>query len=141
MLKPQDDNTAAALGVIGMITAGVIVLTMGTHDEDVLWFGRGGLIVVAGCSAWLAGRLCGGLFGHSGWLGWLKAAFGAFLSTICGAMIGGTFVMPLVGTLFAPLVVVGWIVFVPTLTICWSVAMIALHLWALEAKSFSESEA
>ena len=139
MTPARDDNTAAALGLIGMLTAIVLTFTIEPDAVSYLWFGWGGLIPLAGVSAWLAGRLCGPMFGHAGAAGWLFALVGAILSTTAGTMIAGTFVSPFLGTILAPLVVFAEILQTPFLALCWCSAMVALQLWAVENKRFSRT--
>ncbi|PRY26467.1 hypothetical protein CLV78_101563 [Aliiruegeria haliotis] len=90
-------------------------------------------------SAWigalLAGTLCAPLFGRADAVGWLWSLLGWTLASLLGGAIGGTFVLPVYGTLFGPLFVFGNMVETPWLLPLWLVLIVPTHLRARQLRN------
>jgi len=119
----------ACLG--GLIAAYLFTLDQTSEDLDRL--GRGNvayIVAAAAVGAYLAGLLFAGLFGRPGPRGWGLAALGLIAATLVGSAIGGTFVVPIAGTLTAPFLLYGIAREAPWLLVLWAAGGAALHLWA-----------
>ncbi|MEN8840118.1 MAG: hypothetical protein ABF254_02125 [Octadecabacter sp.] len=137
MERPERKDIALAFGLVGVLTAVVLVIFGDTRDLDYTWPGQIGVVIIAGPSAWLAGYAFGGMFGHPRAMGWVFACVGACLSTVLGAAIGGTFVLPLLGTIIAPAVLFEQAIANPMIGIIWLAAMAGLHVFVLKSVSCS----
>ena len=102
MIRPERRTIAVGIGLVGILTAAALVLFGDTRVLNDTWTGEIGVVIIAGPSAGLAGLVCGGMFGHPHLQGWVLAFMGACLSTLLGAAIAGTFVLPLIGSVIAP---------------------------------------
>ena len=127
------NDVALAISLVGIITAIALVCFGDTRDLDYVWIGRIGVVILAGPGAYFAGLLCGPMFGIPGKWGWLAAAIGAAMSTICGAMIAGTFAVPLLGTFIAPLVLIAEGLHQPLIALIWCASMIGLQVILLKS--------
>lgn len=128
-------NIAVAFGIIAMLTATALVLFGDVRDLRYVWVNKTGLVLVAGPSGWLAGLLCGGLFGSRGGWGWLGASLGAVLSTVMGSIIAGSILLPVIGTMVAPLIMAAEIMQGPAIAIVWVLGMGAIHLMILKSRA------
>ena len=68
------------------------------------------------------------MFGKSGLSGWAMAFLGAILTTLLGCAIAGTAIMPVLGTMIAPLAVAVNIATAPGVLFIWLAGMAAMHL-------------
>lgn len=134
MQRPKRSDIALLFGLIGILTALALVFFGNTDELSYVWVGKAGVVVLAGPSAWLAGLACGGLFGHPGPSGWGAAALGAVMSTILGAGIAGTFVVPVLGTIVAPIALIEEAMFRPVILIAWGLLMTGLHILVLKSE-------
>lgn len=129
----------SAFGCAGFLCAAALIVFGGTRElqhvnaTDLLLF------IVSGPSAAVGGAICIGLFGHSGGRGWFYAGVGAICSTLLGAMLGGTIVAPVLGALFAPLVLFGNLVIYPAAGLVWFVSMAIVHLYAMNLRAYGKS--
>ncbi|MCF2870236.1 hypothetical protein L0664_04080 [Octadecabacter sp. G9-8] len=127
------NDVATAISLVGTLTAIALALSLG--PKELSDFGLNGfwLVFISEPSAWIAGKLCGSMFGHQGLGGWVLAAIGALLSTVAGAMIAGTFVFPGLGTMFAPLILFAVGVEEPMIWITWLICMTGLQIILLKS--------
>jgi hypothetical protein len=81
----------------------------------------------------IAGSFTAVLFGRMGAKGWLRAALGAFLSTLLGSAITGTFLIPVIGTIFGPPILFALFFVEPALGALWVACFVVTHLVARSA--------
>jgi hypothetical protein len=84
--------------------------------------------------AGLAGFIVASGFGRAGWTGWAIAFACGIVATILGGAIGGTFIIPVYGTISGPFVVVGYAQENPSLMGIWAVLMAGVHLTSLKVR-------
>ncbi|KAG1713588.1 hypothetical protein GQR58_002053 [Nymphon striatum] len=133
MSRPKRSDIALTIGLCGSLSAVALIIFGDTAALDETWINHFGLVFFAGIGAWLSGLLVGGMFGHSGWQGWIVAAIGAVLATQLGALIAGTFVLPVFGSLMAPIILTTEAIDHPSLLITWAVIMSGLHILVLKS--------
>lgn len=85
--------------------------------------------------AGLAGFIVASGFGRDGWAGWLIAFACGIVATILGGAFGGTFIIPVYGTISGPFVVVGYAQENPLLLSVWAVLMVGVHLASVRIRS------
>ncbi|SMX37991.1 hypothetical protein [Octadecabacter ascidiaceicola] len=134
MTRPARKDIAVAFGLVGILTAFALVVFGDLRELHDPWTGPIGVVIIAGPSAWMAGFLFGGMFGQQGAMGWGLALLGACLSTLLGAAIGGTIVLPLFGTIIAPFALLDQAIAHPTIALVWLCLMAVLHLALLKSK-------
>lgn len=130
---PQRLRLGLALGGAGLITCAAIFggdpatwgRTTGSELWFLLWF-----LAASAVGAFAAGLATAGLFGGAGGRGWAVAGFGSLLSTGLGGALGGTLVLPGLGTIWGALIVGRLMVERPVIVPIWACAMAAVHLYA-----------
>jgi len=141
MTKQNQISMAAALGVAGTLCATGMIVFGDTRDLAFVNATPVHMLVVSGPSAALAGWMCRGLFGRRGGIGWFFAGAGAFLATLLGAAIGGTLIVPMTGTIFAPLIVFWNLVVYPWAGLVWLFTMMSVHILAFKTNGYAVSAA
>lgn len=91
--------------------------------------------------AGIAGVIVASGFGRSGAAGWLVAAVSGAVATLLGGAFGGTFILPVYGTITGPFVVVGYARANPWLFVVWAVLMAAVHLAAARLRNGRPADA
>jgi uncharacterized membrane protein YeaQ/YmgE (transglycosylase-associated protein family) len=83
-------------------------------------------------------------FGHENWQGWVKMAIGTVIVTFMASVVGGTFALPLYGTMFGPLSVAMTLFGSPLLLIIWVATLVIAHLqtrkWRIERDSIFHAQ-
>jgi len=133
MSRPKHSDIALTISIIGALSAVALIVFGDTSALNEVWVNRYGLVVVAGVGAWCSGLACGGLFGHPGFIGWVLLALGAVVSTLLGAAIAGTVIIPAFGTLMAPVILVEEGFANPMMLICWAIMMVGIHIVILKS--------
>lgn len=118
---------SAAFGLSGFACAVGLMLFGDTSPVYEIGANNSLLLVVSGPSAAVAGFACGGLFGHHSHWGWFGAGFGGILATLLGAMLGGTLLAPLIGTVWAPPLLFANLITFPLSGLVWVASMAGLH--------------
>ncbi|MFU8822777.1 hypothetical protein [Yoonia sp.] len=75
----------------------------------------------------LALRLARGWIGLPGSLGWLRAFVGACVSLVVASVVGGTLILPVYGTIYAPLMVLTAVLAQPLVGLIWFAGVFAAH--------------
>lgn len=86
------------------------------------------LLLAGGVSAVAAIYLGHRWLGHSGLKGLGRTIVGALVITFVAALIGGTIALPIYGTMFGPLALVGTFVDQPLLLLLWVTAVLGSNL-------------
>lgn len=127
---------AIACGVVGVLCATAIFAppeVTGPYPQisaATLWF-----LGAAGLGAFLAGMAIAPMFGTAADIkGWAVALLGALVTTALGSALGGTFVFPGAGTLFAPVIVFTQMWDRAILLLSWAIGMAAVNLYALRLR-------
>lgn len=136
MSRPKHSDIAALIGLSGGLCAIAMIVFADTSDLRDTWINEFGLVVLAGGGAWLAGLIFGRMFGHEGWQGWVISALGGIFATVLGAAVAGTFVMPLLGTMIAPMVLITQAFEYPMLFISWAILMSGMHVLILKSENW-----
>ncbi|WP_147124481.1 hypothetical protein [Shimia ponticola] len=85
-------------------------------------------IAAAMCSAGIAARSATRFFGGRGPVGTARAVFGAVVGTLAFGVLGGTLILPIFGTMFAPWFVVLTLFKQPILGVLWALAWTAFAI-------------
>lgn len=91
--------------------------------------------------AGIAGIIVASGFGRAGPAGWILAYISGAVATLLGGAFGGTFILPVYGTITGPFVVVGYARNNPWLFLVWAVLMAAVHLAAARLRSGGRTDA
>lgn len=86
------------------------------------------IMLAGGCSAIIALLLGKHWFGQPGPIGVAKTVFGIVAVTFAAALIGGTIALPIYGTMFGPLALVGTFVDQPALLMIWLAVLCAANV-------------
>lgn len=132
LISRSRKRIAELIGVTGILTAVALIIWADVSDLRYVWANEFGMVLIAGPSAYLAGLLTAGLFGHDGRWGWVAAVFGALLSTVLGGAIAGTLLVPAIGTLIAPLFVLLEGALLIGVIFVWCTSMTVVHLYAVK---------
>ena len=90
-------------------------------------------VLVAGALGACYGlKACLSWLGHDGVRGWLGAAAGTLIIAFVAAIIAGTLVLPLYGTMFGPFTLLIAIIERPFIAVLWVAGFARVHLWVLE---------
>jgi hypothetical protein len=126
-------NQHRLLAALLVALSGSTVMTLMIWPD---WQSEGGLIVLAGGGAFVAGMGCAKLFGQPGHAGVGWAVLGALLATSIGAAFAG-FVLGLMSwpslgiALIAPVLVIVTVFTQPTVMLGWVITMTLVHLVSL----------
>ncbi|EAR52624.1 methionine sulfoxide reductase B [Oceanicola granulosus HTCC2516] len=124
---------AAAYGLVAVIGAVMSFLVIQRLDADVrgplhpLTFYEFWQIAAGAIGAAAALRLSGEMFGQPGLRGWKSAAMGVLFVSFVGALIAGTLVLPLYGTMFGPFSLAVALAGSPILALAWVSHLFGAH--------------
>lgn len=113
----------AALGINVILTLGgaaAWIVPFGIYDYWVILS-----CALGGIAALYLGRKW---FGHAGIHGVRRALLGMIWVSVVGALIGGSFALPLYGTMFGPFTMVVTLLNTPILALLWASALFSAHL-------------
>ncbi|WP_322889602.1 MULTISPECIES: hypothetical protein [unclassified Yoonia] len=124
LVAPDTKTTLSAYAGVTGVTGVVGYLVM---SGAALWPNVAGTIGVYDAWMILAGALAGlaamviarGWLGMPGVLGAIRACFGALVMAILAALIGGSLIMPVYGTYYAPFVVLSAFIANPLWAVLW----------------------
>ena len=132
---------AIAVGLAGVACALLLVMIGDTRDLRFVWGDAFVVVLLAGPSAWIAGFAVAGGLGHDGAGGWVMSYVASILATLMGAMIAGTFLLPGLGTLFAPATLIANFLATPPLGVAWAAIIAALHYFSMKLRAEEVSKA
>ena len=116
--------SATSAGIMMFVMAGV----KGGQLQSVYPAGYEIWIIMAGAiSGAIALYLTRGWMGLSGGLGIARALFGGCATALIASLIGGTLIVPVYGTFFAPIMVVAAFGLKPWLAVAWFAVILAAH--------------
>lgn len=96
-----------------------ILRQMSAYDLWMIVSGMlGSMIALYSCRRWL---------GHSGRKGYVNAAFAIPLFSLTAALVTGTLVLPVFGTMFGPLALAGTLYEHPLLALFWIISLMSVH--------------
>ncbi len=132
--KVSEGERARALAffLVGICSAvlgylAVLHLDHTAFFEPLSWY-QTWIIVASGLGGMTALFLSGDRMGQAGAAGAMRAVAGAIWMTFIGALIGGTFGLPLYGTMFGPFIVVVTLIGAPILAMLWAFNLFGVHM-------------
>ncbi len=131
-LTRGEKSLAVAFGAIVAISAGITILIMsGVEGANAIppeptWYDT--WVIFAGAlSGGLALYLARGWMGVQGAIGYARAAIGSVAVALGAAVIAGTLILPLYGTIFGPIMLVTQFIELPLLAVAWFSVALAAH--------------
>lgn len=131
-LTRGEKSLAVAFGAVVAMSAGITILVMsGLEGENAIppeptWYDN--WVIFAGAlSGGIALYLARGWMGMQGYVGFARAAVGSVAVALGAAVIAGTLILPLYGTIFGPIMVVTQFLDLPLLALSWFAVTMAAH--------------
>ncbi len=131
---PSPAERGVALAYCGLALAGAVLGagTLSGLDGFEMLLGADASLFLRGLAGAIGGIVSGaalrGRFGQFGLRGDATAFFAALLATMSLGIVAGTLVLPILGTMFAPWLIIVAIGSKPWLALPWAVALFSFHI-------------
>lgn len=97
------------------------------------------VFVAGGVGALVALQASIRLFGGRGFLGATSAIWGSIYLSVIGSLVAGTLILPIYGTMFGPLTLVGTLADTPLFALAWSLVLFFVHISMMERRESAVS--
>lgn len=120
---------AAGIGLVAVARSGNGEALAGATFGFLLWICAAGAI-----GGWLGLFAARAWMGDTGKVGLARAVVGGLAATFIAALVGGTLIHPVIGTFYAPVVVLSSFLAQPLLAVAWATVLIGAHYLMLVIK-------